>query len=78
MSNGTTGNKRDGSESWTEGLFTGAGASLGRVLDTRQRHAVDLTLEVFAYLLATLPDEDVQVADVIRLVKWYVKGVDGA
>jgi hypothetical protein len=78
MSNGTAGNKRDGSESWAEGLLTGAGASLTRVLDDRQRHAVNLALEVFAYLLAALPDEDVQLADVIRLIKWYAKGIDNA
>jgi len=54
MSGTTNSNGRDGN-AWVEGLLTGAGASIGRVLDERQVHAANLAIEVFAYLLAALP-----------------------
>ncbi len=78
MGNQTNGNGRDGEDRWVEGLLTGAGASIGRVLDDRQVHAVSLAIEVFAYLCASLPSERVLVTDVIRLLKWYSQGVNNA
>ena len=75
MSVPTNGNGRDRWDQWVEGLLTNAGASVGRVLDDRQRRAVCLAVEVFAYLLAALPSEKVLVTDVIRLLKWYSEGV---
>jgi hypothetical protein len=75
MHDGTNGNERDKSDQWVESLLTNAGASVGRVLDDRQRRAVCLAVEVFAYLLAALPSEKVLVTDVIRLLKWYSEGV---
>jgi len=78
MSGPTNGNGRDRSDHWVEGLLTGAGASIGRVLDDRQVHAVSLAIEVFAYLLAALPAEKVDVRDVIRLLKFYSQGVNDA
>ena len=75
MSGPTNGNGRDRSDQWVESLLTNAGASVGRVLDDRQRRAVCLAVEVFAYLLAALPSEKVLVTDVIRLLKWYSEGV---
>jgi len=78
MDDETARNERDRSDQWLEGLLTGAGASVGRVLDDRQRHAVNLALEVFAYLCASLPQSDLEVADVIRFLKWYTKGVSNA
>jgi hypothetical protein len=78
MANGTSCNGRYSPDQWTEGLLTGAGASLGRVLDERQRHAVNLALEVIAYLLAAIPAETMQLSDVIRLLKWYVGGINNA
>ena len=78
MDNGTARNERDRSEAWVESLLTNAGASIGRVLDVRQRHAVCLAVEVFAYLCASLPSERVLVTDVIRLLKWYSEGVRNA
>ena len=78
MGNQTNGNGRDGSEAWVEGLLTGAGVSIGRVLDERQVHAVNLAIEVFAYLLAALPAQKVEVRDVIRMMKWYARGVNNA
>jgi len=78
MSGSTNGNGRDGSEPWVEGLLTGAGVSIGRVLDDRQVHAANLAIEVFAYLLAALPAQRVEVCDVIRMMKWYARGINNA
>ena len=75
MSGPTNGNGRDRSDQRVNSLLTNAGASVGRVLDDRQRRAVCLAVEVFAYLLAALPSEKVLVTDVIRLLKWYSEGV---
>ena len=78
MSGSTGANGRDGSDRWVEGLLTGAGASIGRVLDDRQMNAVSLALEVFAYLLAALPADRVEVRDVIKLLKYFSRGVNNA
>jgi len=78
MSAGTNGNERNGRDRWVEGLLTGAGASIGRVLDERQVHAASLALEVFAYLLAALPADKVDVRDVIRMLKFFSQGVNNA
>jgi len=78
MSGPTNGNGRDRSDQWVESLLTNAGASVGRVLDDRQLHAVSLALEVFAFLLAALPADRVDVRDVIRMLKHYSKGVNNA
>jgi len=78
MSDGTARDGRDGSNAWVEGLLTGAGASIGRVLDDRQVHAASLAIEVFAYLLAALPADKVDVRDVIRMLKFYSQGVNNA
>jgi len=78
MSGTTNNNGRDGENAWVRGLLTGAGASIGRVLDERQVHAANLAIEVFAYLLAALPSDQVNVRDVIRMLKYYSKGVNNA
>jgi hypothetical protein len=78
MSGTANSNGRDGSEAWVEGLLTGAGASIGRVLDDRQVHAANLTIEVFAYLLSALLMQKVEVCDVIRMMKWYARGINDA
>jgi len=78
MDDGTARNGRDRSDQWVEGLLTGAGASIGRVLDDRQVHAANLAIEVFAYLLAALPVDRIEVREVIRMMKWYSRGVNGA
>jgi len=78
MSGPTNGNGRDRSDQWVESLLTNAGASVGRVLDDRQVRAVNLAIEVFAYLLAALPADQVDVRDVIRMLKHYSKGVNSA
>jgi hypothetical protein len=78
MHNGTNSNGRDGSEAWVEGLLTGAGASIGRVLDDRQVHAANLAIEVFAYLLAALPAQKAELTDVIRMLKFYARGLNNA
>jgi len=78
MSDGTGHNGRDKGGEWVEGLLTGAGASIGRVLDDRQVHAASLALEVFAYLLAALPADRIDVRDVIRMLKFFSRGVNDA
>ena len=78
MSGTANGNGRDRSDQWVESLLTNAGASIGRVLDDRQVHAVNLAIEVFAYLLAALPAGQVDVRDVIRMLKFYSRGVNNA
>jgi hypothetical protein len=78
MDDGTARNGRDRSDRWVEGLLTGAGASIGRVLDDRQVHAASLAIEVFAYLLAALPADRVDVRDVIRMMKYYSRGINDA
>jgi hypothetical protein len=78
MDNGTAHNERDRSEAWVESLLTNAGASVGRLLDDRQVNAVSLALEVFAYLLAALPADRVEVRDVIKLLKYFSRGVNNA
>jgi hypothetical protein len=78
MDNGTERDERDRSAAWVEGLLTGAGASVGRVLDDRQVHAASLALEVFAYLLAALPADRVEVKDVIKLLKYFSRGINDA
>jgi hypothetical protein len=78
MGNQTNGNGRDRVDRWIEGLLTGAGFSIGRVLDDRQRHAARLVLEVFVYLLVGMQRDTVETDDVVRFIKWYAKGVDNA
>jgi hypothetical protein len=78
MSDATNGNERDEGNVWVEGLLTGAGASIGRVLDDRQVHAANLAIEVFAYLLAALPADRVDVGDVIKMMRFYVRGINNA
>jgi hypothetical protein len=78
MHNGTNSNERDGSEAWVEGLLAGAGASIGRVLDDRQVHAASLAVEVFAYLLAALPADRIEVRDVIKMLKYFSRGINDA
>jgi hypothetical protein len=78
MSGTANGNGRDRSDQWVESLLTNAGASVGRVLDDRQVHAANLAIEVFAYLLAALPSDQVDVRDVIRMLKYYSRGVNDA
>jgi hypothetical protein len=78
MSGPTNGNGRDRSNQWLEGLLTNAGVGVGRVLDDRQVHAASLVLEVFAYLLAALPSDRVDVRDVIRMLKFFSQGINNA
>jgi len=63
----------------TERVLTEAGASIARVLDARQRHAVALALEVCSYIVAALPsDEDLTFGDMVRLIKWFAGGFKDA
>jgi len=76
--NATEGNGRYSVDSRGEQLMGEAGTGLGRVLDDRQRDAVTLALQVFAYLIATLPGEELGHNDVIQLLRCYVRGVNNA
>ena len=59
----------------TERLLVSAGASIARVLDDRQRHAVALAIETFWYIVAALPpDGSVTFGDVVRLLRWFARG----
>jgi hypothetical protein len=59
----------------TERVLTEAGASIARVLDARQRHAVALAVEVCWYIVAALPpDGSVTFGDVVRLLRWFARG----
>ena len=59
----------------TERVLTEAGASIARVLDARQRHAVALALEVCSYIAAALPpDDQLTYGDVVRLLRWFMRG----
>ena len=59
----------------TECVLVSAGASIARVFDDRQRHAVALALEVCSYIVAALPpDEDLTFGDMVRLLRWFMSG----
>jgi len=59
----------------TERLLVSAGASIARVLDARQRHAVALAIEACWYIVAALPpDGSVTFGDVVRLLRWFARG----
>jgi len=59
----------------TERLLVSAGASIARVLDDRQRHAVALAIEACWYIVAALPpDGSVTFGDVVRLLRWFARG----
>jgi hypothetical protein len=75
---GTNGNGRDGVDSRAEQLFFEAGTGLGRVLNERQRHAATFTVQLVAYLVATLPGEALGHNDVIQLLRCYVRGINHA
>jgi len=63
----------------TERVLTEAGASIARVLDARQRHAVVLAVDVVWYIVAALPpDEDMTCRDVVRLLRWFRNGFQEA
>jgi hypothetical protein len=63
----------------TERVLTEAGASIARVLDARQRHAVVLAIEVCWYIVAALPPDDhMTCRDVVRLLRWFRNGFQEA
>jgi len=78
MHNGTNSNGRDEVDRWIEGLLTGAGFSVGRVLDDRQRHAARLVLEVVVFLFVGMQRDTVEMSDVVRFIKWYARGIENA
>jgi hypothetical protein len=75
---GTNGNGRYSGDSGYQQLMSEAGMGLGRVLSERQRYAVTLSLQIFAYLMTTIESDQVSVSDVIGLLKLYNRGINNA
>lgn len=75
---GTSSNGRYSTDPRYEQLMNEAGIGLGRVLSERQRHAVTLSLQIFAYLMANIHSDQVYVDDVIGLLKFYNRGISNA
>jgi len=78
MNGGTNGNGRYSVDSRGEQLMLEAGTGLGRVLNDRQRRAATFTVQLIAYLVATLPGESLGHNDVIQLLRCFVRGVNNA
>jgi len=78
MSGSTNGNERDSMDRRFEQLMLEAGTGIGRVLNDRQRYAATLVLQVFAYLVTTLPCDELSRSDVIHLLRCYVRGINNA
>jgi len=75
---GTNGDGRYGVDSRAEQLMSEAGTGLGRVLNDRQRRAATLALQMFAYLVACLPGEELGHDAVIHLLRCFVRGINNA
>jgi len=76
--NEMNGNGRDSVDQRVEQLFSEAGTALGRVLDERQSNAVQLAVQVFAYLIACLHGDALSHHDIIQLLKTYSRGINHA
>jgi len=76
--NEMNGDGRDSVDHRVEQLFSEAGIALGRVLDERQSNAVQLAVQVFAYLIACLHGDALRHCDVIQLLKTYARGISHA
>lgn len=76
--NEMNGDLRDSVDSRVEQLFTEGATALGRVLDERQSNAVQLSIQLFAYLVACLDAEAMTHSDIIRLLKVYARGIRDA
>jgi hypothetical protein len=76
--NEMNGNERDSIDQRVEQLFAEGATALGRVLDERQSNAVQLSIQLFAYLIACLDVEDMTHSDIIRLLKVYARGIRDA
>lgn len=76
--NEMNGNGRDSVDSCVEQLFAEGATALGRVLDERQINAVQLSIQLFAYLIACLDVEAMTHSDIIRLLKTYARGIRDA
>jgi hypothetical protein len=71
-------NGRYSEDAGYEQLMLEAGTGVGRVLNHRQRYAATLVLQVFAYLMVSIPSEQVYVDDVVKLMKFYARGINNA
>jgi hypothetical protein len=58
----------------TERVVVTAGSSIARVLDDRQRHAVNLALQVCSYVVAAFPpDSAMTPVEVVRLLRRFAE-----
>jgi len=78
MNNEASNNERDSIDIRVEQLFSEGAVALGRVLDERQIDAVQLSIQMFAYLVACLHGDAMTHADVIHLLKVYARGISSA
>ena len=78
MNNEASSNERDSIDIRVEQLFSEGAVALGRVLDERQIDAVQLSIQMFAYLVACLHGDAMTHADVIHLLKVYARGISSA
>jgi len=63
----------------TERVVVTAGSSIARVLDARQRHAVNLALQVCSYVVAAFPpDSAMTPVEVVRLLRRFAESCDGS
>jgi len=78
MNGGTNGNNRYGVDSRAEQLMLEAGTGIGRVLSDRQRDVATFTVQLIAYLVATLPGDALTHDAVIHLMRCFVRGINNA
>lgn len=78
MNGETQRNGRYSADPGYEQLMNEAGTGVGRVLSDRQRYAATLVLQVFAYLMVSIPSEQVYVDDVVKLLKFFARGINNA
>jgi len=63
----------------TERVVVEAGSSIARVLDARQRHAVNLALQVCSYVVAAFPpDSTMAPVEVVRLLRLFAESCGGS
>lgn len=61
----------------TERVVVEAGSSIARVLDARQRRAVNLALQVCSYIVAAFPaDSTMAPVEVVRLLRRFAESCD--
>jgi hypothetical protein len=78
MSGTTISNGRDGGNAWFEGLLTGAGASKYANTSSARLAACTWRSSSTRPMLAALPADRINVGDVIKMMKFYTRGINDA